>query len=164
MAGTILKDFGDAQVYRPRLLAGVGAVTWVIVAALYIAAATDSKLVEWQKNAWWILFGFHLVEAILVFFEAKTFRGTFWPFSTLVIGNALFITVYAAVLHGVCLVEKSLVDATSPWENSAVRFSGVALIFAVLGNSMMVGALWSYFHKKVGTGTVASRAAYRIVQ
>ena len=183
----ILKKFKEAGVITPNLLVVVGGSLWLCVLILYIVTAsnvTSSELVEgfqndpkerakqvygWQRDAWWTLVGFHVVELLIVAGEALYFEGKNWIYSTLVIATAICISLYAAILHA-CMIFGSMyfyIDNLNsktdhnPWGIVAVQTSGAALILGFLANSAMVAALWSYFHRKVEKVTVNGR--YRML-
>lgn len=155
---TIVDRFKDAGVPQTTLLQIWGAILYVAVLALYAVSLDNAT--GWQHDAWIALIVLHLVEAVLVFFEAIYFMGETWWYSQFVIGNALVITFYAAVLHIVSVVENLLED--TPWNNTLVAASGAAIITALLANSAMVAVLWSYFHKTSKT-KISSRAGYTYV-
>ena len=167
---TVADVFGDAGVFgfsNPRWKNSVLfslSLLWVLVLSLYIGLCSVST--GWVQTGWGVIIGLHLVEAILVFFEAVRGYGRFWPFSSFVISLALIITAFAFLLHVQRVVA---LGGDNPYTgDTEVLLGAAALVSALFANSCMVAILWNYFHeaaiKKLTASIESAKVSPKIVK
>ena len=105
---------------------------------LYHAVTEDEQTAP--RILWALIVGLHAFTGILVYVDARSYGGFYWPLQTFVIGLALFNTLSLPVLSAHYIVRDDVVG------------TGVALGalgFVCLSDAAMVAIIFELFHRQI---------------